>query len=41
MKLGISEAGFKRLGAWKMAQLTEPEFMIPVMNIAAGFLPEA
>lgn len=43
MTLGISEAGFKRIGAWHMAQLTEPEFFIPVesSNVQAfGYVAE-
>lgn len=41
--LGLDEASFARLGAFKMAQLTEPEFMIPVdsSNVEAfGYVPE-
>ena len=40
---GISEASFYRLGAYVMAQLTEPEFMIPVesSNVQAfGYVAE-
>ena len=41
--LGISENGFRRLEALKMAQLTEPAFMIPVesTNVQAfGYVDE-
>jgi len=43
MLRAIYETGFYRLARWKMAQLTEPEFMIPVesSNVAAfGYVPE-
>ena len=41
--LGISEQGFRRLGDLRMAQLTEPSFMIPVesSNVEAfGYVVE-
>ena len=39
----FNESSFYKLAEWKMAQLTEPEFMIPVesSNVQAfGYVPE-
>ena len=43
MRLGIDERGFQRLEVLKMAQLTEPSFMVPVdsSNVQAfGYVAE-